>query len=497
MEQKRVGIWIRVSTDFQVKEESPEHHEQRAQYYCKSKDWEVVEIYRLDAISGKTVMEHPETQRMLIDIRSGHISGLVFSKLARLARNTKELLDFAEIFRKEGADLISLAEQIDTSTPAGRLFFTIISAMAQWEREEISSRVAASVPIRAEMGKPLGGQASFGYKWKDKSLIIDEKEAPVRKLIYEIFLQCQRKKTTAARLNELGHRTRNGGLFSDTTVDRLLRDKTAKGLRLANYTKSTGEGKQWVVKPEDEWVQVSCPSIVDEELWDKCNDVLDKQKQRRCKVGRTSEYLLAGIVKCHCGKPMYIFSTAKKFTCKACKNSIGESTMNEIYQENLKKYLGSISPQMFLEELGVALKAQESLLSVAVKKRAQIRKAMDELVDMRLSGELSKEHMAERYKPCEAQIQELDKSIPEMQGEIDFMRIQMKSSDYVLNAAKALYKNWDEMAFTQKRTIAETVTQYISVGKEIISIELAYLPDSLQTNQRNFMDALVVDILKL
>ncbi len=58
---------------------------------------------------------YPETKSMLEDIRSGHISALIFSKLARLARNTKELLEFAEIFRECNADLISLAESIDTS----------------------------------------------------------------------------------------------------------------------------------------------------------------------------------------------------------------------------------------------------------------------------------------------------------------------------------------------------------------------------------------------
>jgi site-specific DNA recombinase len=473
---KQVGIWIRVSTDFQVRDESPEIHEERARYYAKAKGWDVVEVYRLDAVSGKTVMNHPEAVRMLKDIRSGHITGLVFSKLARLARSTKELLEFADIFRKEGADLISLAEQIDTSTPAGRLFFTMISAMAQWEREEISSRVAASIPVRARLGRRTGGAATFGYKWEDGTFQVDEKEAPVRKLLYDLYLQHRRKKAVARMLNDLGHRTRGGAKFNDTTIDRLLRDPTAKGIRIANYTKSNSTGGRVIIKPEEEWVVIDCPAIVEVDVWEKCNQILKDQAYTQRVVGRTPVYLLSGYVKCTCGQMMYARTSAKKYTCKPCNIRIAVSDLDEIYQEYLKGYLNDINPTVYFSEAENILKEKEQLLAMADKKRKGVKKKMDELVPLRLNDELSKEHFAELYKPLELQAMQLDTSIPELQADVDFRKIQIASSDVVLTEAKSLYEEWCTMPFEQKRSIIETITECITIDKEDITISLCYLP---------------------
>ena len=491
-EAKRIGIWIRVSTEDQVRGESPETHERRARLYAEAKGWNVIEVYRLDAVSGKTVQDTPEAKQMLVDISSGHITGLIFSKLARLARNTKELLDFSERFRDCGADLISLAESIDTSSPAGRLFYTMIAAMAQWEREEISERVAAAVPMRARAGKPTGGQAPFGYEWKDKQLLLNPKEAPVRKLMFELFREHKRKKPVARLLNEQGYRTRNGGKFTDTTVDRLLRDPIAKGIHRANYTRSNDRGKAWELKPESEWILNEVESIISEDLWIECNHFLDGQRSRLKRQTKPVVHLFSGLAYCVCGTKMYVPSNSPKYVCQKCRNKMPLDDLEAVFHEQIKHFLFSdeeIATQ--LEKADGTIKEKTELLSVLEMEAAKLVTETDKLYDLYQSGMIDKAGFGAKYKPLSERREQLENQIPETQAEIDVLKISHLSQETVIAEARDLHSRWPTMSKEEKRWIVEAITERITIGDGEVEIHLYYAPPpqggggAIPTSERN------------
>jgi excisionase family DNA binding protein len=166
---------------------------------------------------------------------------------------------------------------------------------------------------------PLGA-APYGFRRNGNNLVPDETEAPVIKLIYELFFRHQRKKTVARLLNEQGYRTRSGALFSDTSVERILRDSSVCGIY---RTGQNGKSKQTSLKP-----------IVSEELWKQANAVLSQEK----KPLKKAVHLFAGLIFCACGGRMSVPSNSPKYVCQTCRRKIGIKDFEEIFCEQLKAF---------------------------------------------------------------------------------------------------------------------------------------------------------------
>ena len=475
---KSVGIWIRVSTEDQAQGESPEHHLARARAYATAKGWTVKEVYDLAGVSGKSVMEHAEAKRMLVDIRKGRITGLIFSKLARLARNTRELLDFADIFRDCNADMISLQETIDTSTPAGRLFFTMIAAMAQWEREEIADRVKASVVIRAKLGKTINGRAPYGYQWKDKKLIPHPEEAPIRRKAYELFLQHRRKGTVAKLLNASGYRTRDGVIWRDTQVARVLSESSAKGIYYFNRYRKQGK---WRVadKPEAEWGKVECEPIVPESLWQQVNQIIEEQLKSWKKPGRVPVQVFGNLAHCKCGHKMYVRSNSPKYVCRACQNKIPIVDLDSIFHEELKDFFANHERIAgHLQEANQNLTEKQTLLAAHERRIQKVRDDMAHTHRLYLDGGITSQGFKEFYMPAETQLNQLVAELPKLQAEVDVLKVNNLSADEVLSEAQSLYSRWPQLPTEDKRKIAESIVEKIVIGEGEIDITLSYLPSS-------------------
>lgn len=481
---KRVGIWIRVSTEDQAKGQSPENHAARARMYAEAKGWKVVETYDLSGISGKTVMQQAETQRMLRDLHAGRIQALIFSKLARLARNTRELLDFADIFKAAGADLISLQESIDTSTPAGRLFYTVIAAMASWEREEISDRLVSRASTRAKLGKFIAGAAPFGYRWDksngDRRLVPDPNEAPVVRRMFELFAEHGRKKTVARLLNEAGYRTRKAARFGNTTIQWLLSSSTYKGKHRLNYSKGSDEG--WALKPESEWGWAKVDPLVSDELWDRCNALLHASATNHRRPTKRAATLFGGRVICRCGQKMYVPSNTPKYVCKKCRNKIPATDLETIFQSQLRDFF--FSPQQIAEHLESAdsvLREKSELLAAMTREEEKLRTEAEKLYRLYVDDVITAETFGEKHHTMEERLAQLREEIPRLSGECDFLRIQALSADEVVSEARNLYSQWPQLDFDARRRIVENITERITIGDGDISIELCYLPLSSET----------------
>jgi len=149
----RVAIYARVSTAHNGQD--PAMQTRELEEYCQRRGWEIVGVYVDSGVSGSKA-SRPELDRLMADAHRRRFDAVAVWKFDRFARSVSHLLQALETYNALGIDFVSLSEQIDTSTPTGRMVFTVLGAVAELERSLIAERVRAGIRNARAKGRRIG-----------------------------------------------------------------------------------------------------------------------------------------------------------------------------------------------------------------------------------------------------------------------------------------------------------------------------------------------------
>ena len=185
--KEKCYLYIRVSTAMQVDGYSLDAQKDRLVKFAEFQGMEIVREYCDAGKSGKSITGRPEFQRMLQDVaddRDG-VSYILVFKLSRFGRNAADVLNSLQYIQDYGVNLICVEDGIDSSKDSGKLTITVLSAVAEIERENILVQTMEGRRQKAREGKWNGGQAPFGYLLdsKNSTLIVNPEEAEIVRLI--------------------------------------------------------------------------------------------------------------------------------------------------------------------------------------------------------------------------------------------------------------------------------------------------------------------------
>ena len=188
--QLKCYIYTRVSTSMQVEGYSLDAQKDKLKKYADYQEMWIAGEYSDEGKSGKSVEGRPEFQQMLRDIETGkdNVDFVLVFKLSRFGRNAADVLSSLQRMQDFGVNLICVEDGIDSSKDAGKLMISVLSAVAEIERENILVQTMEGRRQKAREGKWNGGFAPYGYKLVDGELQIAEDEAPVIRLIYDKFI---------------------------------------------------------------------------------------------------------------------------------------------------------------------------------------------------------------------------------------------------------------------------------------------------------------------
>ena len=304
----------------QVDGYSLDAQKEKLQRYAEFQNMTIVGEYSDEGKSGKSVEGRPQFQKMLNDIETGKdkVDFVLVFKLSRFGRNAADVLNSLQRMQDFGVNLICVEDGIDSSKDSGKLMISVLSAVAEIERENILVQTMEGRKQKAREGKWNGGFAPYGYQLVNGELLIAEDEAEIIRLIYDKFIHTNMGiNAIAAYLNQHGYKKKkrqNNTLdaFASSFIKGVLDNpiycgKLAFGRR--KNEKVPGKRNEYRIVKQDEYMLNDGihEAIISEEDWQ-----LAQQKRKQTGVSHAKihslehEHILSGIIRCPiCSSGMY------------------------------------------------------------------------------------------------------------------------------------------------------------------------------------------------
>lgn len=445
--KKRVAAYCRVSTDNEDQANSFESQQRYfRQYIEREPEWELVEVFADEGITGTNTKKRKAFNRMIDAAKRGEIDLIITKEISRFARNTLDSVGYTRELRRYGVGVIFMNDNINTLDPDAELRLTIMSSIAQDEVRKISERVRFGFKRAIENGVVLGSSRIWGYRKQEGRLVIDEEEAKIVRLIFDLYAnQLLGIRGVAARLSELGYQNSSGNSFSFSTIRGILSNPKYKGWYCGGKT-SKVDYKLKTVKQfaPEEWVtyrdEEAVPAIVPEALWDRANDILARRSAKqsaRDKSSYQNKYPYSGKILCGVHhvpyyRSLYRFKTCEKevWRCREyVKSGKSGCTGPTLYTEELdsimRQCLEEVLPDQtgFIREMvqlysGAGPSARlEGELAQKRKSADALLKRKDKLLDLNVSGCISDGEFTLRNRRFNEELESLAAEVKALEAE--------------------------------------------------------------------------------
>lgn len=326
----RVAAYCRVSTEYEEQESSYEVQVEHYTTYIKSNpEWELVEVYADDGISGTNTKKRDEFNRMIEDCNAGKIDMILTKSISRFSRNTVDCLKYTRELKALNIAVFFEKENINTLDAKGEVLITIMAALAQQESESLSANVRLGIQFRNQQGKVQVNHNRFlGYtKDENGKLIIDPEEAEIVRRIYAEYLDGASFLQIKRRLEADGIRNGAGNKkWYESNIKQILTNEKYIGdaLLQKTYTVSVLEKKRvnndglvpkyYVEGSHEPIIDKNVFLRVQAEIARRANILSDGKKRVY-----SSRYALSSLVVCgHCGD---IFRRVK-WNNRGCKSTV-------------------------------------------------------------------------------------------------------------------------------------------------------------------------------